>query len=255
MNHCSTFITVTLFAMLLTACGSPQAAAPAHPVKIEVTIYPQATKPAASDIVRVNAPAAEPTAETAAVQPTSEPLAAPIIEAAPTTAPLPTEAPVELADTPTPQVVSVLQADGAVEGIRNGMLALHNAARAAIGLHAYTSDAALQQAAQMHAEWLAQKPVNELWSLGIKAHFGPNNQSYVDRISAAGYATSANRMNENYGTFGTAQDAFDWWMNDAIGAATHRPQILSDLYSNVGIGVVKHSSGMAYVFIIKYAAR
>jgi uncharacterized protein YkwD len=244
-----TLLTVIGFAFALTACGSAQTAAPAEPVKIQVTLYPQAAKPMAdTGIVRVIAPA----------QPTSEPVAVTVAEsteAAPTAAPLPTQAPVEPTATPAPQIDFVPQSDVAIEGIRNTMLALHNAARNANGLPPYSMNGALQQAAQMHTEWLAQKPMPELWSLGIKAHFGPDNQSYVDRISAAGYATAANRMNENYGAFGSANDAFDWWMNDAVGAATHRPQVLSSLYTEIGIGVVKHASGMGYVFIIKYASR
>jgi uncharacterized protein YkwD len=241
-----TLLTAIGITTTLTACGTAQPPAPAAPPQIVVTIYPQATKPAQSDIIRISLPAAEPTAA---------PVAAAINEVTPPAAPLPTAAPIEPTATPAPQIVFAAPAGGTVEGIRNELLALHNIARAEHGLPPYTMNAALQQAAQQHAEWLAQKPMQELWRLGMKGHFGPNNESYVDRISAAGYATTASRMNENYGAFGSARDAFDWWMNDAVGAATHRPQILSDLYSEVGIGVVQHASGMGFVFIIKYAGR
>jgi uncharacterized protein YkwD len=214
-------------------------------VKIEVTIYPpRATKPA-SDIIRINAPAAT-------TLPPSLPTAQPTT-AAPTEMPLPTATQME--PTATPMIIVLPAADGSDEGLRSEMLALHNIARAEQGLPPFTMNAALQQAAQRHADWLAQKPLQTLWSLGSMAHFGDDNTSYVDRIAAAGYATTANRVNENYGAFGSAQDAFDWWMHDPAGASTHRPQILSPLYTEIGIGVVKHPSGMSYVFIINFGAR
>lgn len=250
MNRESLLISIGV-AFILSACGAPQASvpvAPAAPARIEVTIYPQTTKPKPMDsgIIRISAPAATATPQTL---PTIEATAVPDA----TEAPLPTAAPTEPMVTP---IVIVLPAtDGTVEGVRNEMLALHNNARAAQGMPPFTMNAALQQAAQQHAEWLAQKPLQTLWSLGSMAHFGEDNTSYVDRISAAGYATSANRVNENYGTFGSAQEAFDWWMTDPAGAATHRPQILSLFYTEIGIGVVKHPSGMSYVFIINFGAR
>lgn len=241
------------FAIALTACGSPQPSGPAVPVKIEVTLYPRATTPADSGIVRINAPAATAIPEVVlAAQPVA---VVAMTEVAPAELPLPTALPLEPTATPAPQVMVVPASDGTIDGIRNELLALHNIARAEHGLPPYTADAALQHAAQAHAAWLAQKPVETLWQLGAMAHFGENNNSYVDRVSAAGYATTATRINENYGTFSSAQTAFDWWMHDPAGAATHRPQILSPAYQEIGIGVVKHSSGMALVFIINYGAR
>ena len=116
-------------------------------------------------------------------------------------------------------------------------------------------NAALQQAAQSQTEWLSQKPVEELWSLGPKGHIGQGNSNFIDRIAAVGYSNIAQNVNENYGTFGSAQDAFDWWMNDPAGGPLHRPQILSPLFKEIGIGVVKHSSGQAYVFIVTFGTR
>ncbi len=135
---------------------------------------------------------------------------------------------------PVPAPVS----DGSVEGLRQQMLALHNTARAQAGLPPLVINPQLQQAAQSHAEWLAQKPVQELWSLGTGGHIGAGGSGFVQRIATASYPAQSQNVNENYGTFGSAQEAFDWWMNDAAGAPTHRPQILSSLYTEVGIGVV-----------------
>jgi uncharacterized protein YkwD len=248
-----TLLTLTGFAIALAACGTAQPSAPSSPVKIEVTIYPRATQPADTGIVRIQAPAATAIPEVVLMaQPV---VVAAITEVAPAEVFLPTALPIEPTATPAQQVIVVPASDGTIEGIRNEMLALHNIARAEHGLPPYTFDTALEQAAQSHAAWLALKPVETLWQLGAMAHFGENNDSYVDRVSASGYATTATRINENFGAFDSAQTAFDWWMHDPAGAATHRPQILSDLYTEMGIGVVKHSSGMAYVFIINYGAR
>jgi uncharacterized protein YkwD len=135
------------------------------------------------------------------------------------------------------------------------MLALHNAARTQAGLPPLKIDLQLQQAAQAHAAWLSQKPVQELWSLGNAGHNGEAGSGYVQRIIAAGYPAPPQNVNENYGTFSNATEAFDWWMNDPVGAPGHRPQILSPLYTDIGIGVVKHSSGLSTVFIINFGAR
>lgn len=249
MNRRTLLIGIGLV-VALTACGTPQTNVPAAPVQIAVTIYPQATRPVRSPIILISAPAATPVPD---ILPPAQPTAvAAMTEVAPTEMPMPTSAPDEQTTTP---IIFVPVADGTTEGARQELLGLHNVARAEQGLPPFTINAALQQAAQAHAEWLAQMPLQTLWSLGSMAHFGPNNTSYVDRISAAGYATTANRMNENFGAFDSAQSAFDWWMHDPAGAPTHRPQILSPLYTEIGIGVVKHPSGMSYVFIIDFGAR
>lgn len=249
-----TLLTVIGFAMFVTACGSAQPAVPAAPAKIEVTYYPRPTRPAAQQptipVIVVKSQATTATPVTFAE--------GQLVEVAASTAVAPTEtpAPAVAPTNPAPTDPAVIETtDPTIESVRQEVLALHNIARAEQALAPYTIDAALQQAAQAHAEWLTQKPLSELWSLGAMAHFGPNNQSYVDRISAAGYATSAQRMNENFGAFGSAQNAFHWWMNDPDGAPAHRPQILSELYTEIGIGVVKHPAGFAYVFVINYATR
>lgn len=239
-------LTTVTSTVMLAACGllSPSATQP-RPVAFSATIeatYWATRAPQPANTVATIASINQPTATATVLAPTT------------TEPPVPTETPLPPTETPVPTLIPTLAENTAMGALRTEMLNLHNSARALHGLPPFITNPQLQQAAQEQAEWLAQKPVSELWSLGPRAHIGANNSTYQQRIAATGYPASRSRVNENFGTFGTAHEAFDWWMNDPDGALTHRPNILSAQYREIGIGVVPHSSGLSTVFIITFGA-
>ena len=250
-------------APLASIQGSQLGSQPVAAVKVEVTYYVRVTETRAAANAWATAlyspattvalpsptlvPTAEPTTEPT-VEPTVEPMAAVAETATPETPKTP-----EPAANAQPLVVSA--SDGSIDGVRQEMLGLHNAARAREGLPPLIISPQLQQAAQLQAEWLAQKAKEELWSIGPGAHRGAGGSGFVDRIATTGYPAPRQNVNENYMFADTPQAAMDWWMNDPVGAPTHRPQIMSPLYRDIGIGVVNHSSGAGYVFIITFGAQ
>ena len=222
----------------------------------EVTYYVRVTEtravfPAHTDAATREALAARPHTNsppaTLAATPT-QPIPAP----SPTPEVVAPDATATSPNTAMPATPSYGSIDGSINGLRIETLALHNAARANQGLPPFVLNTQLQQAAQMQADWLSQKPKEDLWSIGAGAHIGAGGTGYVERIFAVGYSTLRQNVNENFMMAASPQDAMDWWLSDPNGAPTHRPQILSGLYREVGIGIVKHSSGAGYVFIITF---
>lgn len=102
------------------------------------------------------------------------------------------------------------------------ILTLINNARAAEGLPALSLNVQLQAAADAHS---ADMACNSLLS-----HTGSDGSSVSSRVAAQGYAASSS--SEVIYAGGTAQDAFNWWMNDA----PHRAEILKPTASEIGIG-------------------
>lgn len=129
--------------------------------------------------------------------------------------------------------------------MRAELIALHNQSRADQGLSAYAQHEKLQQAAQAHADFLVQKPQQELFGLGPAGHTGANGSKPADRVTAAGYAASA--VDENWAFYGTVKEAYDWWINDQF----HRPQILSTSFTQIGFGIAPHPSG-TIVFVVVF---
>lgn len=138
------------------------------------------------------------------------------------------------------------RASAGIDMMRTHLLALHNQARAAHGLRALSASPALQIAAQQQAEWLARHTTGELWSLGDRAHTGEGGSTFHQRIAAAGFPGQT--TNESFGAFATPDAAFEWWLGDPW----HRPQIVSGNFTQIGIGVAPHSSGLTTVFIVTY---
>jgi len=258
-------LTVSLVACAVDLPASPQPRNVSQAeVAIKVTYYARATG--------VPAGVARQADETAAVVsttpiPAQTPALAPVLptvsgqvdvsttasQVHPTPQPVP-----QPASQPTSQPTRVDNpapgATGRIEGVRQEMLDQLNTARAQIGLPRLTPSPQLQQAAQLQAEWLGHKTKEELWAIGASAHIGADGTSYVDRIVATGYSAQRENLNEIYVTAVSPQDALTWWMNDPAGASTHRPQIVSKVYREVGIGVVRHSSGAGFVFIVNFGA-
>ena len=102
------------------------------------------------------------------------------------------------------------------------ILTLINNARANNGLPALSLNTQLQAAADAHSKDMA---CNSLLS-----HTGSNGSSVASRVAAQGYAASSS--SEVIYAGGTAQDAFNWWMNDP----PHRAEILHTNRTELGIG-------------------
>jgi uncharacterized protein YkwD len=227
---------IVLPMLLLAACGqATPAATPAGP----------RPRPAVTLLFTRAAP-------TATASPTPLPSPVPSVTAMPeaTSSPVasadaPTPNPTRAPDTPVPPQATATQAlvpiapaaSGDLAGMRAELIALHNQSRAEQGLPAYAQHERLQQAAQAHADFLAQKPQQELFSLGPAGHTGANGSRPADRVAAAGYAASA--VDENWAYYRTVKEAYDWWIGDQF----HRPQILSKNYTQIGFGIAPHPAG------------
>lgn len=111
------------------------------------------------------------------------------------------------------------------------LVTLITAARASAGLPGLDVNAKLEASAQGHSDDMA---CHNLFS-----HTGSDGSSIYDRIVAAGYSPS------NWGEIiyagGSAQQAFDWWMNDP----PHRDIILDPSMDDFGVGYT-YVVGSAY---------
>jgi uncharacterized protein YkwD len=130
--------------------------------------------------------------------------------------------------TSTPAVACNPQKNG---GYTNQLLALLNNARAEAKLTPLNLNAQLSAAAQGHSDDMACN--------NFVGHAGSNGSSIPARVAAAGYAASYSE--EIIYASGSAQDAFNWWMNDK----THREVILNPNAVDVGIGYT-YIPGTAY---------
>ncbi len=119
--------------------------------------------------------------------------------------------------------------------IRSATLCLVNRERAADGERGLVPDVRLQHAAQAHTDSMAFKDYFE--------HIGPQGETPLSRIRAAGYLLSSHvafEVGENigWGTLweGTPRAVVAAWM----ASAGHRANILDARFSNTGIGVSTH---------------
>ncbi len=102
------------------------------------------------------------------------------------------------------------------------LLQLINSARAANGLAPLALQSQLSAAALVHSVDMACNSYLD--------HKGSDGSTYGVRLTRAGYKSSYNT--ENIYAGGSAQDAFDWWMNSQV----HRGNILSKKITQIGIG-------------------
>lgn len=101
------------------------------------------------------------------------------------------------------------------------LLQLINSARATNLLPALALQNQLSAAAQAHSADMACNNYLD--------HIGSDKSNYSDRIKLQGYPGTYD--SENIYAGGSAQDAFDWWMNSTV----HRDNILSSKITQIGI--------------------
>jgi len=141
---------------------------------------------------------------------------------------------------------SVARASAPSGNAQQDMLELHNRVRRELSLAEFSLSAALNNAAQAQASYLASVPLNDLLNLGMRAHDGPDGAKPFDRVTRAGYATRF--VAENWAFFPNAKSAFDWWMKDQW----HKPQIVSAGYTHIGVGIAPHLAGNI-IFVVDFA--
>ncbi|MFM8323199.1 MAG: NBR1-Ig-like domain-containing protein [Chloroflexota bacterium] len=110
------------------------------------------------------------------------------------------------------------------------IVSLVNAARAQNGLTALALNSQLSAAAQLHSQDMGCKNYVD--------HTGSDGSTWFDRVRAQGYpGASSARENIYVGNpafGGTAQGAFNWWMNSQV----HRDNILFTSVTQIGVGYV-----------------
>ncbi len=99
---------------------------------------------------------------------------------------------------------------------------LINKARTDAGLPALTVNAQLAAAAQSHSTDMACD--------SRLSHSGSNGSTVEQRVRDAGFSGGA--IQEMIYAGGYPQDAFDWWMNDAI----HKAVIMNTSINSIGVG-------------------
>jgi uncharacterized protein YkwD len=113
----------------------------------------------------------------------------------------------------------------ASSGVEAQVITLINDKRTAQGLAAYSVDSRLTAAARVHATDMACNH--------FASHTGSDGSSVRDRVARQGYSWSW--IGENYYVGGgSAQTAFNWWMN----SAPHTANILSPNFTQFGVGYV-----------------
>jgi uncharacterized protein YkwD len=112
-----------------------------------------------------------------------------------------------------------------------------NQIRAENGLAPYTRNAALEQAALLHAQDSAQR--------GDLTHVGSDGSTVSTRVERAGYdAVGASEITV---TGNSPESALNWWMDETPPNDPHRSAILSTKYRDIGVAVVE--AGQTYYFI------
>lgn len=127
------------------------------------------------------------------------------------------------------------------DGYTSQLLTLLNSARAEANLDPLNLAAHLTAAAQGHSEDMACN--------NFAGHEGSNGSSIQARVVSAGYAPSFSE--EIIFASGAPEQAFNWWMNDAL----HRAAILNPKVVDVGVGYT-YLPGSAYgsYYTVDFAA-
>lgn len=128
---------------------------------------------------------------------------------------------------PVPTLPAAARPKGRCKPEPNGayaaqVLTLINGARVAAGLPGLSVNSALNASAQAHSDDMACH--------NLLSHTGSDGSSIYARIVAAGYTPS--NWGEIIFASGSAQQAFDWWMNDK----PHRDVILDPKLDDFGAG-------------------
>jgi len=169
-------------------------------------------------------------------QPDPEPEPEPAVPAAAEASPSPEASPAEPVPAPSYDLpASIADWPVAIVGMMNEKRAEH-------GLPALTWSPELAQAAQAHAQDLAQR--------GWGSHVGSDGARLRTRLARAGY--QADWASENWANARNLQHAFDmWWFEGPNGP--HRLNILGPAYREVGIGIAK--GGWGYYFVADFGSR
>jgi uncharacterized protein YkwD len=188
---------------------------------------------------------------TAAPTDTSEVL--PTIDAPTSTSEVPSTLEVPTATSEVPPTIAVPTATSttapttsacnaaANSGVEGQVIALINDKRTSQGLAAYSVDSRLTAAARVQGTDMACNH--------FASHTGSDGSSVRDRVERQGYSWSW--IGENfYVGGGSAQTAFNWWMN----SAPHTANILSPNYTQFGVGYVYDAdSGYGGYFVVVFA--
>jgi uncharacterized protein YkwD len=118
------------------------------------------------------------------------------------------------------------QPPGPQRGVLEELLALVNAERQKGGLPPLILDAQLNQAAQRHAQDLANQ--------GNLNHTGSDGSTMQSRIEATGYSWTA--IGENIAMGQTTPQAV---MTSWMGSSGHRQNIVNPAFSEIGLGYVE----------------
>jgi len=115
----------------------------------------------------------------------------------------------------------------------SALLGLINDERKAAGLPAYVQDSQLQKAARIHSTDMACN--------GFFSHTGSDGSSAGERVTVQGYEwTEVGEL--IFATSDTSSDApqqaLDWWM----ASPTHRANILSEDFNDIGLGYIHEPS-------------
>lgn len=111
-----------------------------------------------------------------------------------------------------------------------------NAARAQNGLGPLSEHPLLTQAAQNH--------VNDMINNYVYGHYGSDGSTVHMRVARTGYAAQP-WVSENWVSASSPDGAMRWWMNDYI----HRVNILTERWTEIGIGVGTRGSEMIFVTV------
>lgn len=120
-----------------------------------------------------------------------------------------------------------------VKSVENEVVRLTNAERAKYGLPALTQNWELSRVARYKSQDMISKNYFD--------HTSPTYGSPFDMIRAFGIKFSAAGENIAYGQR-TAAEVVKTWMN----SAGHRANILSNTYTQIGVGVAQNKSGTYY---------
>tara|TARA_Y100000310_G_C20587390_1_gene766184 strand:+ start:63 stop:962 length:900 start_codon:yes stop_codon:yes gene_type:complete len=122
--------------------------------------------------------------------------------------------------------------------LRQAILTSVNRERSKVNLTALTMNKDLELSAQLHAEDML---IRDYFN-----HFTPEGLSHVDRIKKTGYAT-IDMENCNCSAFKAAigeniakgQRSVNWVMNEWMDSPTHKENILSTHFTELGIGIAE----------------
>jgi uncharacterized protein YkwD len=221
-THVVGMVLVASLAVVVLTVGCDSIGDIVPPVGDEPTEGPTVTPympPATEEPPTEPPPSAEP--PTAEPQPTATP------EAPPTTSP-----PADVPDVAPPAEV----ADWPQE-----VLSLINGVRSQQGLPPFSYNATLVSAAQTHANDCSQR--------GSCGATGSDGSDLDTRLQRLGYQPAA--ADQSWGMSPTPAEAMEWWMGLSPPDDWPRRMILSDTYTEIGIGVAP--AGYVSYFVLVFA--